>query len=123
MRKCSRCGKNKNSSKFTKGRNTCRDCKRDINKNSQNKTRERNQQYIIDYLTKNPCNHCGEDDIIVLEFNHLGNKTDDVSNLLNKGSSLERLIEEINKCEVLCANCHKRFTAKQQNNYRFRYIH
>ena len=78
--------------------------------------RLRNLQYIVDYLKQNPCVDCGETDPIVLEFDHLADKTCDVSKL-NHGS-FESLIKEIAKCEVRCANCHRRKTAKQLDFYK-----
>ena len=32
------------------------------------------------------------------------------------GYSAERILEEINKCDVVCANCHRVRTAKRRNN-------
>ena len=69
-------------------------------------------RYILEYLLKNPCVDCGEADPVVLEFDHVrGIKRDSVSVL--KRSSLKAVKEEIKKCEVRCANCHRRKTAKQ----------
>lgn len=77
--------------------------------------RLRNLQYIVDYLKQHPCVDCGESDPVVLEFDHIGDKEYDVSKLNH--SSFETLLEEIAKCEVRCANCHRRKTAKQFNYY------
>lgn len=79
---------------------------------SNEKSLERNKQYILDYLINHSCVDCGESDPIVLEFDHVtGTKKFEIS----KGMSiytLSRIIEEINKCEIRCANCHRRKTAK-----------
>ncbi len=71
------------------------------------------RKYLHDYLKKHPCLHCGEKDPIVLEFDHLPNfiKTSDVS-ILGRNHNLNTIKEEIVKCQVLCANCHRRKTAK-----------
>lgn len=76
-----------------------------------------NRQYIWDHYKTHPCVVCGENDPIVLEFNHinLSTKKADVSSLIKR--TRKQLVEEIEKCEVLCSNCHRRHTAKQQNWY------
>jgi len=61
------------------------------------------------YLRANPCEDCGESDIRCLEFHHLNRKAKgnvNVSSLIDGGSSIERIQKEIDKCIVLCANCH-----------------
>jgi hypothetical protein len=61
------------------------------------------------YKSTHPCTDCGEADPVVLEFDHLGGKD---FNLSTGGSrSLTLVIAEIQKCEVVCANCHRRRTA------------
>ncbi len=76
-------------------------------------------EYIFDYLSKHPCTICNENDILVLEFDHVVNKTENISVLIKNRSSITKIQEEINKCQVLCANCHKRKTAKDQKWYKF----
>ena len=63
------------------------------------------------------CADCGEKDPVVLEFDHVRDKEKDVSLLLAGGYSLERILKEIDKCVIRCANCHRRKTAKDQNWY------
>jgi hypothetical protein len=72
-----------------------------------------NASFLIEYLKNHPCVDCGEDDIVVLEFDHQQDKLATVSELSREGYSLAKLRAEINKCEVVCANCHRRRTAKQ----------
>lgn len=76
------------------------------------KAKQDAESYILDYLMSHPCIDCGEADPIVLEFDHVyGNKKEAISTLKRNG--LKSVIEEIKKCEVRCANCHRRKTAKQ----------
>jgi hypothetical protein len=139
MKKCSRCKEIKGFSEFRPNKSQkdglqkcCISCDKKYQKEwyekrkeivkaksiiSNKKSRDRNQKFIIDYLNSNPCIICGESDIVVLEFDHLFNKTIEVSRLVAT-SSLEKIKEEVTKCQVLCANCHKRKTAKQQNWYK-----
>ena len=75
---------------------------------------ERNQKYIISVLSAG-CVDCGNSDIRVLEFDHISNdKFKNVSAL--RTGSLEKIKEEIAKCEVVCANCHKIRTYGRMNN-------
>jgi hypothetical protein len=69
-------------------------------------------------LQSRPCVDCGERDPIVLEFDHRGDKENDVSILL--GLSWKLVALEIAKCDVRCANRHRRVTAKRANWTRHR---
>ena len=76
--------------------------------------RARNQKFIFDYLIKHPCARCGEKDPEVLEFDHIsGRKVKEIGLMVGGAWSLERIQEELKKCQVLCANCHHRKTAEQ----------
>lgn len=74
---------------------------------------------IYDYLENHPCVDCGESDPVVLEFDHVrGEKSYEVSTLGWRLASWNSLLREIAKCEVRCANCHRRKTAKQRGTFR-----
>ncbi len=139
MKKCTRCGIEKSLSEFNfkdkslkKHTSSCKTCTRLLIKNHYNENREyylnkthkRNKalrqaliSHTVDYLRKNPCVDCGEDDIAVLDFDHkdLSTKSDSISAILRNRSSVDSLVKEIEKCEVRCANCHRRRTSKQFN--------
>jgi len=72
--------------------------------------RRERMAYLMDYLRANPCVDCGESDPLVLEFDHLGDKTFTISEGL-RDRSWQSIVDEIAKCEVVCANCHRRRTA------------
>lgn len=73
--------------------------------------RVRVRTYINDHLKANPCVDCGETDIIVLEFDHINDDKDfSISDAPRAGYSLTKLKAEIAKCEVRCANCHRKKT-------------
>lgn len=108
----------------------CRDCKREYTKShyQENKAiykkraaahskqvRAANSQKMVEYLRSHPCADCGEEDVVVLQFDHIGDKRDSISHMVRTGCSWDSISTEIAKCEVRCANCHIRKTAKQFN--------
>lgn len=76
------------------------------------------KDWLCQYLIDHPCVDCGERDIIVLEFDHLSDKSMNISRMLYGDFSIKAIEKEIAKCEVVCANCHKRRTDKRAGNYR-----
>ena len=85
--------------------------------------RQKAQKYIGEYLSTHPCVDCGESDILVLEFDHRirSGKEEHIASIIRKTGSLEKLIQEISKCDVRCANCHRRKTAKENDSWRMSY--
>ncbi|HYK97521.1 MAG TPA: hypothetical protein VEU77_03920 [Candidatus Acidoferrales bacterium] len=75
--------------------------------------RERNAAVVLEYLAAHPCVDCGESDPFVLEFDHVRDKTSTVSRLRWGSAPLEKILREIERCEVRCVNCHMRRTATQ----------
>ena len=75
------------------------------------------RQKLYDYLLKHPCRKCEEKDPVVLQFDHQKEKEYNISEMVQRGKSWENILKEIDKCIVLCANCHARKTAKQFNWY------
>jgi len=72
------------------------------------------QDWVIDYLRAHPCVDCGERDLVVLDFDHVyGPKLMDVSTMLRRSCSIATISTEVAKCEVRCANCHRRATARR----------
>lgn len=82
------------------------------------------QSQVIDYLKNKCCLHCGESDIRCLEFNHIdpSQKERNISNLITQTNSWKRIVKEIEKCEILCANCHRKVTHQQQNTYKHKFV-
>ncbi len=70
---------------------------------------------VLEFLSSKKCVDCGEDDPIVLDFDHTGlkEKFKDVSKMLSGHYSWLSVLKEIEKCEIRCANCHRRKTYKQ----------
>lgn len=79
-----------------------------------------NRARIVQFLSERCCMDCGESDLIVLEFDHLRDKRHNISYLVRAGYEWAYILDEIQRCEVVCANCHRRRTAKRSSTYRYR---
>jgi hypothetical protein len=128
-RRCGRCGEFNPAAEFAWRRkargqrdNMCRPCRSAYKREHYEKNRKRyieqarmrkemlrveRTRYLLEYFTSHPCVDCGEQDPVVLEFDHLDDK------LFTIGQSLpyrswQSILDEIAKCEVVCRNCHRR---------------
>src|SRR5205085_1641134 len=78
-----------------------------------------NARLAYEFLLGHPCVDCGETDAVVLEFDHVsGEKRYNIADLIRSGRSWEYIRNEIEKCEVRCANCHRRVTAKRNGTWK-----
>lgn len=140
MKKCSVCKEEKEFEEFNKAsgkksglNSACRVCSRkrlrvdyqrhkEVRKADTKVRRARArkvaQTHVLNYLTSHPCVDCGEDDLVVLEFDHLGDKEKNVSEMLANGYGVDAIQKEIDKCEVRCCNCHRRRTSQVYGSYR-----
>ncbi len=79
---------------------------------AQKRHRLKIRAYLFSFLSTKKCVDCGEDDPIVLDFDHRDpkNKFKMVSKMLSGHYSWKSVQGEIKKCDVRCANCHRRKT-------------
>lgn len=131
MKKCPKCNNKKLIDQYGKNKSNkdglqdyCKSCVKIINHEYYTRTPHLNKQrqkyklenkriareYVNRWLDNHPCVDCGEEDIVVLDFDHLGDKVSAISNMISAGKKLEDIKDEINKCLVRCANCHRRIT-------------
>ncbi len=73
--------------------------------------RRRRVRWLLRHLEAHPCADCGETDPVVLEFDHLRDKSFGISEGFSSRRAWSLILLEIEKCEVVCANCHRRRTA------------
>lgn len=79
-----------------------------------NRYRNENRRLLHEYLRTHPCVDCGQTDIAVLEFDHRDPATKEhYVTVLATHKPWSRVLAEIAKCDVRCANCHRRRTAEQ----------
>ena len=134
---CSICGAVKPLADFTVARRSrdghtsyCRPCVRGANRRRYRARSEEMRQRlkgfnkklkddralkVFEYLSGHPCVDCGEPDPVVLEFDHRDTATKfrAVAQMIEARYAWDRILEEIEKCDVRCANCHRRKTSKQ----------
>jgi 5-methylcytosine-specific restriction endonuclease McrA len=86
---------------------------------AQKRHRIKIREKVFEFLSSKKCLDCGETDPIVLEFDHIHQKTKfkHVSKMLSGHYSWKSVFAEIGKCEVRCANCHRRKTYFQLKCY------
>ncbi len=140
MKYCGKCQQEKPVSEFAKhskrkdGLQTmCRACKTiydraEHQRNSayyyeKNKnTVIRNQIYVYAVLEKGSCDLCGETNPIVLTFDHLRDKVVEISTMCRHTVGLRKLQAEIDKCRILCFNCHMIHTNQENNSIKWKFF-
>lgn len=142
MKKCTNCKIEKelidfNGNKCRKDglNNICRKCSNERSRKYYNEKGEEHKknvvkrnhkyrnvirQFILDKLKVSKCIDCGNNDIRVLEFDHLPEfkKEYNISDMLRSSLSIDSIELEMNKCEIVCANCHRIRSIIRQNNYK-----
>ena len=130
MIKCSRCREEKENKEFYVNRtrlngfqSECKKClkSRYRYKGNEDKykewTRMGNERLdnLVNGLKNNPCTDCGKKyPHYVMEFDHIKDeKFMGICQMKNRRMSIEKIKEEISKCELVCANCHRERTNKR----------
>ena len=135
MKTCTRCQQAKPEQEFDKSSKRydglqvyCRPCKKviDIEYYSKNKTRcitrtkegkNAKLKWLADFKKTLKCIKCGESHPACLDFHHRDSSTKigQIANLV-KSWSIKRIKTEISKCDVLCANCHRKHHYEEKQN-------
>lgn len=78
--------------------------------------RKKLDAFIRELKDQKPCTDCGNAyPYYVMDFDHVGDKEVNVSQItVRKGWSEERILKELDQCELVCANCHRERTFKRQ---------
>jgi hypothetical protein len=128
VKRCGRCKKELPESSFNRSggarQHWCRECFRAYFRNrgavhraqvavTREAKREPLRRRLLEHLAMHPCADCGERDLRVLEFDHVDAKQESIGGMLNRGVPLHVLEGELDRCDVVCANCHRRRTARR----------
>lgn len=99
----------------------CAESQRAAIKRHNETSRETRRKVVEEILDKTPCQDCGIINPIVMDFDHRepSDKSKNISTLIQQGT-IKSLKEELAKCDVVCANCHRIRTAKMFGNWRSR---
>lgn len=121
---CSKCGKELPIDQFNwrdKSKGTRRaDCK--ICHSSYMKQKYQEKKNIVQELKSQcKCAKCGEDRGYVLEYHHINpeEKENTIARLTSNNYTLDKVYDEIQKCIVLCSNCHREFHYLNNQNANF----
>lgn len=127
MKTCPKCKIEKELKDFGNNKNTkdgkqryCKKCQAEFDHNHylnnikkhnirRKKYKQKSSQWLKNYKQTCECKKCGDKRWYVLDFHHIDplQKDNNVSNLMNK--SIKSTKKEIEKCIVLCSNCHREF--------------
>lgn len=130
LKKCTKCQRELPLDNFrwknkSEGRRhaQCKECQRAQEKQHYQESRERRESvrmtadyqkstnmYLVNKARQVGCKKCGEKRLYVLDFHHRNSdeKIETINHMI-KSASAQILQRELEKCDVLCANCHREF--------------
>jgi len=76
--------------------------------NRVNEMREDTKDWVNSVKQDKGCQECGEDHPACLDFHHIDEKDDSIWNMAHNNRSKDSIRDEMSKCIVLCANCHRK---------------
>lgn len=108
LKLCPKCNISKKRTEFYKYKKSSSYCKSCIVVS--NKDRQRNtKQLAVDYKG-GKCTNCGYNKCnAALEFHHIDPSTKDKDYFNSRGGLTDNLKLELDKCILLCANCHREY--------------
>lgn len=99
MKRCKTCGIDKPIDNFAKKTAHCKKCRAAYRKTL--------VDFIWEYKKQHACVDCGIADPRVLQFDHLRDKLYNIADMPRLRVTLQKIIDEIAKCVIRCANCHQ----------------
>ena len=128
-KQCSSCQEEKLLSNFRKDKTQtsgyqprCKICARQAGSVTYQKYREKTiarnyerqkaaRQLVSNYRETHSCTYCDENDPVCLDFHHRDPKTKSFKLSSVTTQSTKTIMEEIKKCVLICANCHRKVHA------------
>ena len=104
MKKCKCCKKDKPVDDFRRGRKSCIDC----DKQNLYRIRKERKDLLWKIKTKLDCVICGEKEPICLDFHHKVGSEKKFKIAKAESKSWENIMKELEKCVILCSNCHRK---------------
>lgn len=115
MRECPTCDKEHDNN-----HSYCVSCRKIYDRNRRIKYRDRLQlqakekrimmiQWVNEIKSTNGCKECGFSHIATIDFHHRDPTVKEVgiAQSIRRGWSKKRILKEIEKCDILCSNCHR----------------
>lgn len=117
-KKCTQCGKILPLTEFYsrgggKLRSECKECHKNYVKSKYNERKNN----VNELKASQKCQKCGDSRFYVLDFHHKDPTQKDftISRMTSNNNHMDVIEAEIDKCVVLCANCHREFHYMQKN--------
>ena len=94
-------------------RSECKYC----HTNFMKKIYEDKKEFVANIKSQLKCQKCGENKEYMLDFHHLdpSEKETTIARMTSNRYSVDKVLDEIKKCIVLCANCHREFHYLEEN--------
>jgi len=73
--------------------------------------RDKIRNFVNNFKNNNPCSDCNLFyPYYVMDFDHLGDKEFQISDAIQHSYSIKKIKEEMDKCDLVCSNCHRKRT-------------
>lgn len=135
-KKCIKCNKELLLDRFSRNKNKkdglnhyCKDCQKVYKDNHYKnnkkyyiekaiKYKQKDRKWLDDYKKNLKCSRCEFNHFAALDFHHIDSSTKlfSIANSILRGYSKKKILEEIKKCIVLCANCHRIHHYNERNS-------
>ena len=76
---------------------------------AQKRYRQRRRAWLHEYKKGLSCVYCGESNPLCIDLDHIdrSSKKGILATMITGGYSWDAVIEEVSKCQPVCANCHR----------------